>query len=301
MDGTVHEQTVWLLPRALDEYRRQLALLLEGERYGEACRLLDFLLQCGGAAVRWHDDWRALRQGLETMRSASGEGTGGADDARGEEEWLRDTVNERASADRSYAERLIHAVVGERDPERQLAALSQLRFVPHPDVPARLRDWLAHADQHPLVQFRALQVLRAHGQEGFADVRRDGGRLLVCIDEVPLRFEDFPPAIRRVQERVRLGAETVDPSLAEFADDLWRECVQAAFGTSTYALMTENDDAQADIWAAALHRLLLERLHGRADDGEVRERYGITDGLRSRYEHAFRWLKRYADTGRTGP
>lgn len=302
VEDSVHGRNVMLLPQAVDQYQRQLAALLEGERYGEAWRLLDFLLQCGGEAIRWHEEWRALKEGLEKMLATLGEWpvTKTLDDERGEEEWLRDTVNERASADRAYAEKLIAAVTRGRDPERQLAALSQLRFVRDPDVPPELRAWLSDVVQHPIVQFRALQVLRAHGQEGYVAVRREGGHLLVNVDEVPLRFEDFPPVIRQVQERVRLGAETVDPSLAEFADNFWKECVQAAFGTSAYARMTEDDGATADIWAAALHRLLLERLHGNADDGEVRERYGITDDIRTRYAQALQWLNRYADNGQTG-
>jgi len=315
VDHREREGHVVMLPQTVDEYRRRLADLLEGERYGDAVRLLGFLLQCGGAAEPWHGQWLELKETLEALlppgfgeapEPVSGaygigrdEGEGGPHDE--EEVWLRGVVAARSAADEAYADRLLAVLEESDDPERQLAALGPLRHLDHPAVVPALRAWLAGGERHPLVQFRTLQALRALGVTGPVKVRRDGGVLSVTVEEVPLRPEDFPPAIRRVRERVRAGTEAADPVLADFAEELWLECVQAAYGTETYAEMAGEDESGAGVWAAALHRLLAERLHGTADDAALLEHYAITtDALRGRYERSLRWLRRYADHGVTG-
>ena len=313
MDHRQRERHVVLLPQAVDEYRRRLADMLEGERYGDAVRLLAFLLQCGGAAEPWHGQWRELKQTLEALLppgfgdvAEPASGTSGREEGEGwpageEEAWLRGVVAARSAADEAYAERLLAVLEESDDPERQLAALGPLRHVDHPAVVPALCAWLAGRERHPLVQFRTLQALRALGATGPVEVRRDGGVLAVTVEDVPLRPEDFPPAIRRVRERVREGAEAIDPVLADFAEALWLECVQAAYGTGVYAEMAGEDESGAGVWAAALHRLMAERLHGAADDTALLEHYAVTtDALRARYEQALRWLRRYADRGITG-
>jgi len=310
-DARDRERHVFLLPQAVEDYKRKLADLLEGERYGDAVRLLAFLLQCGGAAEHWHGQWRELKRALEPLcPSELGDGPETADDTgsshgrtgdtRDEEEaWLRGVVARRSAADEMYADRLLAVLVESDDPERQLTALGLLRYLDHPGVVPALRAWLSGRECHPLVQFRTLKALRAQGATGRVEVRRDGGVFAVTAEDVPLRPEDFPPEVRRVGERVRLVAESVDPSLARFAEEMWMECVQAAYGTSAYAEMMNAGEAEAGVWAAALHRLVAERLHGTADDAAVRELYAITDTLRDRYERALRWLRQYADKGVT--
>ena len=321
-----------LLPRAVEEYKRTLAGLLEGERYGEAVRLLAFLLQCGGAAEQWHGEWRELKELLEalalpgtgdateteaagagraTERAAHGPETGAVGKASqaeaawpsgdGEEAWLRGIVTARSAADEAYAERLLAVLEKSGDPERQLAALGTLRHLDHPAVIPALRAWLAGREHHPLVRFRTLQALKALGAKGRVELRCDGGVFAVALEEVPLRPEDFPPAIRKVRERVRAEAEAADPVLAVFAEELWLECVQAAYGTGVYAEMAQGDESAVRAWAAALHRLVAERLHGTADDAAILEQYAIaTDDLRGRYERSLRWLRRYAGRGTRG-
>ena len=157
-----------------------------------------------------------------------------------------------------------------------------------------MRDWLLAVERHPTLQFKALQALRKQEAAGMVTVRRDGQTLELEIERIPLAYSDFPPAVHAIAEQVRLAAEVSDPTLAYFAEEMWKECVQAAYGTPVYLTMTAGDAGSGDVWAAALHQILLEKLHGREGDDEIREHYGIAYELRFRYEQALRWLRLYA-------
>lgn len=295
-----------LFPKTLDYYQIQLTRMLETERYGEAKGLLAFLLQCGGEAERCHTEWQALLGWLEAaFPEAQPKGTlpgepDGEEEEPGEEDVeavLRQRVVDKAAEDPQYVSRLLAVLFGEEDPEQQTLALGQLAHLPGPQTEEALRRWLAERERHPLLQFRALQTLRRFGAEGVAELLRDGERIGLEIEATPLSFEDFPPAAREVLERLERMAEVSDPTLSYFADEMWRECVQAAYGSNVFEWMTDGDDGAADLWAAALHQHLLEKLHGQTGDEWVREQYGITGELRFRYEQALRWLRAYgADT-----
>ncbi|MBB6672307.1 HEAT repeat domain-containing protein [Cohnella nanjingensis] len=292
-----------LFPKTLDYYQIQLTRMLETERYGEAKGLLGFLLQCGGEAERHHTEWQALLGWLEAaFPEASSSGLPGSfddEDQDGDaEDGLRQRVVDRSGQDAEYIPRLIATLFNVDDPEQQLVALGQLAHVEHPDVEAALRRWLGERERHPLVQFRVLQQLRKLGASGPAAMWREGENLLVEIEQTPLQFEDYPQAVQDVLDRVRQTAEVSDPTLAYFAEEMWKECAQTAYGTPVFRRMMEDDDGASDVWAAGLHQFLLEKLHAQSNDEWVREQYGITGDLRFRYEQALRWLRQYAGEGR---
>jgi len=291
-----------LFPKTLDYYQIQLTKMLETERYGEAKALLSFLLQCGGEAERHHTEWQALLGWLEAaFPSADGNLdfesmlTDEAEDENdSEEDFLKRRVSERYETDANYIPELLATLYNGDDPGQQMMILSQLMHVSHPDIDLSLRQWLARKEYIPPVQFRALQVLRKQGASGPASFRREGEILSVEAADTPLSFSDFPQAVHQVLERVRQTAEVSDPTLSYFAEETWKECVETAYGTLIYQGMAEDDDGGTDVWAAALHQLLAERLHAKQSDEWVREHYGITGELRFRYEQALRWLRNYA-------
>jgi len=287
-----------LFPKTLDYYQIQLTRMLETERYGEAKGLLAFLLHCGGEAERHHTEWQALLGWLnaafpEAEPGSFEEGIPEEEDEEAEDR-LRQRLQDKSGQDAGFVPKLLAKLEETDDPEQQLLALGQLFYLAHPEVEGRLRRWLAEGEHHPAVQFRALQVLRRQGAEGPVAFRRGGELLSVDAETTPEDFEDFPSPVRQVLERVRQAAEVSDPTLSYFAEELWKECVQAAYGTPVYGRMTEDDDGAADIWAAALHQFLVEKLHGPRSDEELREQYGITGDLRFRYEQSLRWLRQYA-------
>lgn len=277
--------------------------MLETERYGDAKGLLDFLLQCRGDAERHHTEWQALLGWLEAAfpEAMGGSGLGGLaeyddeeDDAQGEDDWVKRKVRDRVQSDAEFIPKLLATLYNGDDPEQQLLVLGQLMHVEHPDIENALRQWLAREPYIPIVQFRALQALRQQGANGPVSFWRDGESLTAEAGDTPLHFGEFPPGIHHVLERVHQAAEVSDPTLSYFAEEMWKECVQSAYGTSIYRSMVEDTDSASDLWAAALHQLLLEKLHGKQNDEWIREQYGITAELRFRYEQALRWLRQYA-------
>ncbi|MFC4600435.1 hypothetical protein [Cohnella hongkongensis] len=289
-----------LFPKTLDYYQIQLTKMLETERYGDAKALLAFLLQCRGEAERHHTEWQALLGWLDAAFPAA-EGSLDYDallkneeGEENEEEIFKRRLSERSQSDANYIPELLASLYNGDDPGQQMLILSQLQHVLHPDIDSSLRQWLAREEYIPPLQFRALQAIRNQGGSGPVAFWRDGESLTVEAADTPLSFSEFPPGMHQVLERVRQSAEVSDPTLSYFAEETWKDCAELAYGTPVFQSMAADDDGSSDVWAAALHQLLLEKLHGKQGDEAIREQYGITGELRFRYEQALRWLRSYA-------
>jgi hypothetical protein len=292
-----------LFPKTLDYYQIQLTKMLETERYGDTKALLSFLLQCHGEAERHHTEWQALLGWLDAafpdIENGTVSGALGLDDSdeeeeHDEEEWIKRRVANRSESDAEYIPQLLASLYNGKDPEQQLVILSQLMHLIHPDIELSLRQWLAREEYIPPVQFRTLQALHKQGATGPVSFWRDGESLTVEAGDTPLSFSEFPQGIHHVLERVNQAAEVSDPTLSYFAEEMWKECVQVAYGTQMYKSMIEDEDSVSDLWGAALHQLLMEKLHGRQGDEWIREQYGVTGEIRFRYEQALRWLRQYS-------
>lgn len=295
-----------LFPKTLDYYQIQLTKMLETERYGDSKALLQFLLKCHGDAERYHTEWHALLGWLdaafpEVVSGTISEELNLEDDQeeQDEEEWIRQRVTDRSLTDPEYIPQLLATLYNGDDPEQQLVVIGQLMHLIHPDIEISLRQWLARDEYIPPVQFRTLQALRKQGATGLVSFWRNGESLSVEAEVTPLFFADFPQGIHRVLERVHQATEVSDPTLSYFADEMWKEFVEMAYGTQTYRSMVEDEDSVSDLWGAALHQLLMEKLHGKQGDEWIREQYGITDELRFRYEQALRSLRQYSVEPRT--
>jgi hypothetical protein len=290
-----------LFPKTLDYYQIQLTKMLESERYGDTKALLTFLLQCHGEAERHHTEWQALLGWLEgAFPEAVSETISGAldlegeDDEQDEEGLIKQQLTNRSQADAEYIPQLLATLNNGNNSEQQLTVLGQLMHLAHPDIELSLRQWLTREEYIPPVQFRTLQALRKQGATGPVSFWRDGESLTVEAGDTPLTFGEFPQGIQQVLERVRQAAEVSDPTLSYFAEEMWKECVQVAYGTQIYKSMFDDDDSVSDLWGAALHQLLMEKLHGKQGDEWIREQYGITGELRFRYEQSLRWLRQYS-------
>jgi hypothetical protein len=150
------------------------------------------------------------------------------------------------------------------------------------------------------VQFKALQCLRRRGLTGTLTIDRLGETVQLELEETPLSMDDFPEPVIRILERTERAAEVDDPTLPHFARELWKESLQFLYGTAAYHWMLREDEDTVDIFAAALHLTLLLTVYGSANDDDIRDTYGISEGLRFRYEQACRALRQVAVMQQSG-
>ncbi|WP_301628845.1 hypothetical protein [Paenibacillus apis] len=276
--------------------------MLETERYGEAADLLRFLLQCQGQEERLYDEWRALLNWLiDAFPNLQGEA---AEQSRtedeGEEEMARRHLEAKMAEDAQYAEKLLNTVIKKPLSEQTLLALDQLAYLDKPEVDKALIDWLEQQQLHPLLQFRALQILRRRETSGIVTLSRSGERVEIELDFVPLNPEDFPRPIHAVLDRIADHAQVQNPTLFYFSQELWSQFIMAMYGTKDYISLLNEEDDFIDIWAAALHKTVSESVPANLDEQEIRSMYSITDSLRLRYEQAYRSIRQFVAGGLKG-
>ncbi|WP_199618423.1 hypothetical protein [Paenibacillus alkalitolerans] len=299
MDGAKQGEVI-LFPKTLDYYQIQLTKMLEAEAYGDAIRLLRFLLDCKTGDERTENEWSTL---LEWLRNQFPDAEAEAerhetDEAEvGEEELLRRTVSAKSSNDRTYAKRLLDAI-HHSSLDKQLLALDQLAYVEDPDIGRQLLQKLQGNALHPFVVFKLLQTLCKLGVQGEATFGKLGEIVTVDIEKTPLSSEYFPPPLPEVSERVQQFAEVIDPTLSYFANQTWREFLAYCYGNSLYRELTHMTEESVDVWAAALHLTVTEAMYG--EDGtssEVLDIYGITEMLVPPWEQACKALRRFFQEG----
>ncbi|WP_017814096.1 hypothetical protein [Paenibacillus shenyangensis] len=301
---TDSNRNVVLFPKTLDYYQVELTNMLETERYHEAISLLEFLLQCQGQDQRQLEEWESLLGWLRTTFPESShdhfEGLDASEDeepAANNEQIMRERIRLKQSEDRLYEEKLLKTAMERPVSERTLLALEQLSYLDQPDIEQRLIEWLQEEHQiHPLIQFRVLQTLRRRGYRGTVSFMHQHERVDVEVETVPLDPTEFPLTIIQILERVSDKAEISAPNLFYFAQELWTQFIMSIYGTQNYIWITRGDDAEIDIWAAALHQTVAETLEGSSNEEETRNMYGVTDSIRFRYEQAYRAIHQFVSS-----
>lgn len=296
---------MYLFPSMLDQYQIQLTRMLEAEQYREAKELLRFLLQCQGQEKRNYEEWDSLLGWLE-MAFPDGEAGlavegGETGEARDEEGAIREQLLKPPLQDEAYINQVMYIMQHHPMMDQQMLALERAAYIDAEGVTETILDWLQSDDSiHPLVQFKALQCLRKRGASGLVTLRRLDEQVQLEIEATPLKMDDFPEPIGRILSRAELVAEIDDPTLPHFARELWKESLQFLYGTSAYRWMLYDKDETVDCFAAALHLTLQLTIYGSANDDDIRDTYGITDGLRFRYEQACKSLRGVAMLLQTG-
>ncbi|WP_435368240.1 hypothetical protein [Paenibacillus polysaccharolyticus] len=293
-----------LFPKTLDYYQIQLTVMLENERYGEAMDLLRFLLQCQGQEERHYDEWRALLEWLQAAfpqyEEAELQTIREEEEDISEEDMARQHAKSKLAQDDGYADKLLRTVMEGPLSEQTMLALEQLAFLDVPKVDEELIGWLQTKVLHPLLQFRVMQTLRRRGVQDIIHFTRGDEEVEVDIANVPLKPEEFPLQIVQILERVADQTEVHEPTLFYFAQELWIQYVMAVYGTRDYQSMLEQNDAMADIWAAALHMTVADSLGGSHDEENTRSMYAVTGAMRFRLEQAYRSMKQFVSAGLDG-
>jgi hypothetical protein len=295
-----------LFPSMLDHYQVQLTRMLEAEQYGEAKELLRFLLQCQGEDARHYEEWDSLLTWLDMAFPENGEGEDNVgfviakQDKEEDEEAIREQFLNPPDQDEAYVNQVLYIMQHHPMIDQQILALERAAYIQSPEMNDSIKGWLESEQVHPVVQFKALQCLRKRGVTGSITLERLGETVELDLEATPLSMDDFPSPVNRILERTELVAEVDDPTLPHFARELWKESLQFLYGTAAYHWMLREDEDTVDYFAAALHLTLLLTVYGSANDDDIRDTYGITEGLRFRYEQACKALRQVAVLQQSG-
>lgn len=289
-----------MFPSMLDHYQIQLTRMLEAEQYGEAKELLRFLLQCQGEDERHYEEWDSLLTWLDMAFPEDGlsrDDTGlimANVDKDENEASMREQILNPPDQDEAYVNQVLYIMQHHPMIDQQMLALERAAYIQEGDINDIIIEWLLTQQVHPVVQFKALQCLRKRGASGTVTIERLGEIVELEMEATPLSMDDFPDPVNRILNRTEQVAEVDDPTLPHFARELWKESLQFLYGTAAYHWMLREDEDTVDCFAAALHLTLLLTVYGSANDDDIRDTYGITEGLRFRYEQACRALRQVA-------
>jgi hypothetical protein len=290
-----NQEKVYLLPQTIGYYQLELTRLLEFERYGEAVEMLRFLIGCDTADERAREEWRSLLEWMQTMIPEP-KTDGGDETELSEDDLFLMHIKEKAEREPDYAEKLLEVFKRPDSWDKQVLALEQLRYLKHPQIRDVLLGWLQSKPLPPVLQFRAMQILKLCGENGSVKLKRNGKTYLVDIRDVPADESEIPPPVQEIIERVlRSGLKDGIP-LEDFAGETWSEFVAYAFGTPIYVEILAEPSEARDAWAAAFHYMLLLTAQGTASADEIKDAYGITEELDKKWERAVRV---FADFSRT--
>jgi hypothetical protein len=288
-------ENVILFPKTVEYYQFELTRMLESERYGEAIHMLRFLLTCHHQDVRIEEEWQALLQWLQTMFPEEMFATDDEGEVEiTEAELLRQHLSVKGQADSGYAEKLMDMLDKPQSLENLLLALDQLAFMEHPAINDKLINWLTSDEQHPLLQYKVLQTLNLRGVTGTLQLTKHGETITVDVEDTPKSFEDFPSPINEIMDRFQEISHNNEPALAYFAQETWNEFLAFIYGTAQYRQMLRQEEECVDIWAAALHFVLLEKVFDGGMKDEIMDLYGITNDLVFQWEQAYRVMLQFA-------
>lgn len=93
------------------------------------------------------------------------------EDLEGEEDLLRQYINEKSSDDGAYAFKLLD-LLKEGTLEQQVSSLEQLGFIDQPGISTSIKEWLSEKPRHPHIQFKALQTLKLMGSRDSLSIRK---------------------------------------------------------------------------------------------------------------------------------
>lgn len=268
--------------------------MLETERYKDAAKLLEFLLKCKGDDPQVQQEWKALLEWLQ-HQFVTKDPTADPYDQEKEFELSETVFQMKLEQDQQYVRKLLRMLIDSSSLEKKMLALEQLVFFQDEDTIIALKNWLQEEALHPMLQFKALQVLRQQGANGLITIVRHGKKTTLRIEQTPLQFEDYPLQVRSVFERVQRQSEIDHPNLAYFGEQMWREFLSYIYGTADYTFIKELTEKHPEACAAALHYIALEVTIGPVDVKEVLHQYDVKENEIFLWETIFQMMKQFVN------
>lgn len=284
---------VIILPQTIKFYQIELTRMLENEQYREAHQLLQFLLSCQQVDEQTSDEWKFLSQWLETVLNGADPDIAGEAEELSEIGMIRHHLNKKIEYDQGYVDRLLNTLGSDASFNNQVLALEQLTHIDHPLIDESLIQWLTSQELHPWIQFKGMQSLKQRGIQQSLEIPRNGKKIKIDLQEVPLQTDEFPEHIMDIMNKVQSITEVNDPELYRFVEHIWEQFVSFIYGTAMYRRLASQDEGLTDAWAAALHRTMLDMLSYNYDADTFQETYGLTEELIFMYEQAYVVLQHF--------
>lgn len=294
MNGN-NQEKVYLLPHTIGYFQQELTRLLEFERYAEAVEMLRFLLSCETGDAQSVEEWQSLLGWMLAMLPEL-QTVEPDEEEQSEEDLLRIHMKEKTAREPEYVEKLLEVFRRPGGWDKQVLALEQLRYLKHPRIPEVLLKWLQRWPLPPMLQFRAMQILKQRGESATVKLRKNGKIYKVDIRDVPAGPGDYPPPVQDILQRVLNSQLRDGMPLHEFAGDTWSEFVAYAFGTPLYLEILVEPYEMRDAWAAAFHYILLMTAQGTASADEIKDLYGITGSMEQKWSKAVGVFADFAKT-----
>lgn len=282
----------------------ELTRLLEAERYKEASELLEFLLQFEGENEEISQEWKALYDWLQFIFPETLQATDAVDnpihienhdtelEMESEEELLHAHTVKKLQMDEHYVPRLLDSLKKASMDERSWLVMEQLVSVDDPQLDDEIIHMLEMESLHPLIQFGLLQTLNRRQAKGKVLFFRGDEQITVAIEDTPMDYGSFPRSLQTPVEQVNDAVAVREPSLAYFSQEIWQQFLRAIYGSTLYDQIQNSNEADLNVWAAALHWLVAGYLRLEESEAEVMRTYAVQKEQRISYEHALQELSK---------
>lgn len=289
-----------LLPKTIDFYQIEITRMLETERYEEAIALLRFLGKCDSGDVRTNEEWLALLAWLESLRSNDDQEAMVEDLEETETDLFRQHLRMKTEQDPHYITELIEMLQPNVAASKQILALNQLAYMEEVanakyNITEALVAWLKAEVISPWVQFKALQVLKIRRYHGEIEISKEGIKINLDVNAIPLSLEQYPEQVGLVLKKIQQVAEINEPSLVYFAEEIWEQYLAYIYGTASYEQLVNGNQASIDVWASALHSKIGELMSGIAKETEIQNLYEISEESRLLWKQAIQSLHHFTD------
>jgi hypothetical protein len=294
------KENVVLLPKTIDFYQIEITRMLETERYEEAIALLRFLRKCDSGNPNTDEEWKSLLAWLESMNFNDTQVGVFEDGEETEAELFRQHLRVKSDQDPQYITQLLEMLQPDVAASKQMLALDQLAYVEEDadseyNISESLAVWLESGTISPWIQFKAMQVLKIRRFQGKLLISKEGLKLKIDIDQIPLGLDQYPKKIEMVLNKLRQVAEINEPSLVYLAEEIWGQFLAYIYGTSSYEQLVQGDQASIEVWASALHGMIVELMTGSVIESDIQKQYDIPEESKLLWKQAFQTLHSFAD------
>lgn len=231
-----------MLAHGLGDYTDVLRLyvisLIQMEKYGLVCEILNFFLQDKERSSSIYSEFQDILQTCELLMESR-------QDQGAEEPLMFRIVEEKLNADPQYVDKLIVDLL-QGDFDRQLQSIEHMKYIQQPKAVEALKEFLIQPEADAVLKTFAISALKAAGVKGHVKVYKFGKQKDLLMSHVPDLSLGLQEPERSVADLIAKKTYHEDPIFSSFALQLWVE-----FFYASYPFLPKIKRVEG--WAAALH------------------------------------------------